>query len=122
MALLCFLFNLSTEAATYTVINTNDSGAGSLRQAITDANATAAADVIEFNISGTGVQTIVPMSPFSTMTKPVFIDGSTQPGYATTPLIEIDDTNVPAWGSGIYFANNSNSGIKALCIHSCLDS
>ncbi len=108
-----------TQAATFTVINTNDTGLGSLRQAMTDANATAAADVIEFNISGAGVHTIVPMSPLPTQTKPVLIDGSTQPGYATTPLIEIDGTNIPSWGSGFYFANNSNSGLKALCVHSC---
>ncbi len=46
------------ELATYTVTNTNDSGAGSLRQAILDANANAGADDIVFNISGTGVHTI----------------------------------------------------------------
>ena len=38
--------------ATFTVTNTNDSGAGSLRQAILDANATAGEDVI--NITATG--------------------------------------------------------------------
>jgi len=40
-------------AATITVSNLNDSGAGSLRQAITDAMATGAADTINFNVSGT---------------------------------------------------------------------
>src|SRR5258707_295729 len=38
--------------ATYTVTNTNDAGAGSLRDAITQANATAAADTINFDTSG----------------------------------------------------------------------
>ncbi|HQU82429.1 MAG TPA: hypothetical protein PKY59_04865, partial [Pyrinomonadaceae bacterium] len=37
-------------AATFTVTNTADSGAGSLRQAVADANATPAADTINFNI------------------------------------------------------------------------
>lgn len=36
-------------AATYTVVNTNDSGAGSLRQAVADANATLDDDVIGFD-------------------------------------------------------------------------
>ncbi len=37
------------EAATYTVMNSNDSGPGSLRQAIADANATPDDDVISFD-------------------------------------------------------------------------
>ena len=45
-----FLIALSTQAATITVRNTNDSGAGSLRQAIADANEN---DTIDFSVSGT---------------------------------------------------------------------
>jgi hypothetical protein len=44
-------------AATLTVTNTNDSGAGSLRQAMIDANATGAADTVGFAPSLSG-QTI----------------------------------------------------------------
>ena len=40
-------------AASFVVSNLNDSGAGSLRQAIEDANATAGADTITFSVSGT---------------------------------------------------------------------
>ncbi len=65
---------------TYTVTNTNDSGAGSLRQAILDANASAGADVIAFAIPGDGVQTIVLSSPLPDIVDPVWIDGYTQPG------------------------------------------
>jgi len=39
---------------TFAVTNTNDSGAGTLRQAILDVNATAGADVIDFNIPTPG--------------------------------------------------------------------
>ncbi|MBA3633655.1 MAG: hypothetical protein H0W58_12750, partial [Acidobacteria bacterium] len=42
--------NQQNPAATFTVTNTNDSGTGSLRQAILNANATAADDVIDFAI------------------------------------------------------------------------
>lgn len=68
----------AAEAATFTVINTNTSGAGSLAQAITNANATAAADVIEFNIVGVGIHTIAGSLP--AITQPLTIDGYTQPG------------------------------------------
>jgi hypothetical protein len=49
LSALC-LIALSTQAATITVTNTNDSGAGSLRQAIADAND---GDTIHFGITGT---------------------------------------------------------------------
>ena len=44
------LIALNTQAATITVTNTNDSGAGSLRQAIADAND---GDTIDFGVTGT---------------------------------------------------------------------
>ena len=77
-------------AATLTVTTTADSGAGSLRRAILDANANVGADVIVFAIPGTGVQTISPVSALPEITDPVAIDGTTQPGYGGAPLIEID--------------------------------
>jgi len=40
-------------AATFTVTNLNDSGAGSLRQAVTNADAAPGADTITFSVSGT---------------------------------------------------------------------
>ena len=74
-------------ATTFTVTNTNDSGAGSLRQAILDANANAGLDTIAFNVSGAGcdgggVCTITPASQLPVISSPVFIDGYTQPGSA----------------------------------------
>jgi len=72
-------------AATFTVTNTNDTGAGSLRQAITDANAAAGLDTIAFSVTGAGcdgggVCTITPATQLPTVTSPVLIDGYTQPG------------------------------------------
>src|SRR5262245_60859199 len=80
-------------AATFTVTTTNDSGAGSLRQAILDANANAGPDTIVFAIPGSGVHTIAPTSGLPTVMQPTTLDATTQPGYAGTPLIEIDNTN-----------------------------
>ncbi len=81
-----------TVPAVFDVTTTADTGPGSLRQAITDANAMLGLDTIRFLI-GNGVQTIqVPaLGPsLPAITDPVDLDGTTQPGFAGTPLIEID--------------------------------
>ena len=83
----------SAQAATFTVTNTDDSGAGSLRQAILDANANPGLDTIAFDIGGVGHQTIQPLSALPTITDPVIIDGGTQDGFAGTPIIEIDGSD-----------------------------
>jgi hypothetical protein len=67
-------------AATFTVTNTNDSGVGSLRQAMLDANATVGADTIAFAIPGAGVHTITPTTALPNITEQVTINGYTQPG------------------------------------------
>ena len=67
---------------TFVVTTISDSGAGSLRQAILDANAHAGADFITFSI-GTGiglVKTITPTSALPAITDAVTIDGYTQSG------------------------------------------
>src|SRR5689334_14348803 len=80
-------------ATTFVVDNTNDSGPGSLRQAILDANANAGSDVINFNI-GTGLKTITLAAKLPDISDPVLIDGTTQPGFAGAPLIEINAMNL----------------------------
>jgi len=74
-------------AATYTVTTTADSGAGSLRQAILDANANAGQDAIAFNIPGGGVQTIHVLTALPEITDPVDINGYTQPGASPGVLL-----------------------------------
>ena len=87
-----------TLLSTFLVSNTGDSGPGSLRQAILDSNAaTGATNTIDFDIPGPGVQTIAPLSPLPAITNPVLIDGYSQPGYAGTPLIELNGSQA---GSG----------------------
>src|SRR6516225_918155 len=72
--------------STFTVVNTNDSGTGSLRQAILGANAHAntlnagnAADEIDFNIAGNSVHTIQPATALPAITDAVIINGYSQP-------------------------------------------
>jgi hypothetical protein len=89
----------SGPAATFIVTNTNDGGPGSLRQAIQDANASAGTDAITFAISGGGVKTIALSSPLPVITGSLTIDGTTQPGFSGTPLIELNGSGA---GSGAY--------------------
>ncbi len=80
-----------TLLSSFLVSNTGDSGPGSLRQAIIDSdNAVGATNTIDFDISGTGVQTIAPLSSLPVISNPVLMDGTSQPGYAGTPLIELN--------------------------------
>lgn len=60
-------------AATYTVTTTADSGPGSLRQAMLDANANPGADLITFSINE-GLPTIKPLSPLPAITDEVMIN------------------------------------------------
>jgi len=54
VAAIALALNSPVQAATFTVSNTNDSGSGSLRQAVSDANALTGADKIEFDAALTG--------------------------------------------------------------------
>jgi trimeric autotransporter adhesin len=84
----CFNATLDNQAVTFTVVNTNDSGAGSLRQAILDANAAPSSQnhIIAFNIPGSGVRAIKLLSPLPPFVQPVTIDGFTQPGASANTL------------------------------------
>jgi FG-GAP-like repeat/Calx-beta domain/Carboxypeptidase regulatory-like domain/FG-GAP repeat len=96
------------------VINNNSFGAGSLERAINDSNANAGADTIVFQIPGAGVRTISLTSPLPGIFGQVIIDGATQPGYAGTPLIELN--GVGAGGNGLnIFA--SLSAVRGLIIN-----
>jgi titin len=76
--------------STFLVTNTDDAGAGSLRQAILDANAAPGVNEIDFAVGGGGAQIIQPRTDLPIITHAVVIDGTTQPGFAGSPLIDID--------------------------------
>ena len=103
--------------STFTVTDTSDSGAGSLRQAILDSNASAGSSTIDFNI-GTALQTIALLSPLPDITVPVLIDGTSQPGYAGVPLIDLDGTGAGTGSNGLDLAAGSRgSTIRGLVIN-----
>ncbi len=104
-----------------TVSNTLDSGPGSLRQAILDANAhpnvAGQLDRIVFNIPGAGPYNIVLASELPAITEAVDIIGRTQPGTGATPSVAIDGSSltgavdgltVQALGSAIRMLNIRN--------------
>jgi hypothetical protein len=81
---------LLDEPPALAVINTNDAGLGSLRQALLDANATPGADTIVFDIpadlcGADGVCHIAVASPLPAITEAVTIDATTQPRFGTAP-------------------------------------
>ncbi len=111
---------------TFTVINTNGSGSGSLAQAILDSNANAGLNTITFAIptsdpgyqSATGTFLIAPSSDLPTITNPVIIDGTSQSGYAGTPLIELSGVNLTVGGHNGLTLGASGSTIEGLAINS----
>jgi hypothetical protein len=104
--------------ATFTVGNTNDAGAGSLRQAITAANALAGTDTIAFNIAGTGVHTINLLSALPAITGTLKIEGGTQPGTTTSPLIELNGAGTSGLANGLSInASAAGSTVRFLTIN-----
>lgn len=97
-AVFCFvaLTGLTANAAVFTVSNLNDAGAGSLRQAILDANAAGGADTINFS---TGAGTIALATPLPAITDTVTINGG------AVPTIELNGLATQSFGNasiGIY--------------------
>jgi hypothetical protein len=114
--------------STYVVTNTLDAGIGSLRQAILDVNADSSPDTIDFNIPGSGVQTIAvgdtTALPLPALTNPVTIDGYSQPGASVNTLsvgdnavlqIEIDGSALGPGFNGLHITAG-NSTVRGLMI------
>jgi parallel beta-helix repeat protein len=102
---------VTTFADTYTVTNTNASGAGSLGQAILDANARTGQDTIAFNIPGSGVHLIdLSKTALPAVSDPVVIDGYTQPGASPNSLSVGDDAVILIQLDG-GLVGNGNNGI-----------
>jgi hypothetical protein len=99
LALLCLAAS-SLSAATFTVANVSDSGTGSLRDAITQANALAGDDIINFGPGVTGTITLSSTLPQITQAGGVLtING---PGRSLLTIsgngnVQILDTGLAAW-------------------------
>src|ERR1700684_3572381 len=72
---------------TYTVSTLADSGAGSLRAAITSVHGDTSADVIDFSVADV-IQLTSGALP--NITNFVTIDGTTAPGFTNAPVVEMN--------------------------------
>ncbi len=107
------------------VTNTNDSGAGSLRAAIIAADHDyVGVNVIDFDIPGSGVQTIEPLAPLPPIMEPTIIDGYSQPGASPNTLavgdnavvlIDLNGSNVAAGFFGLHIYA-SDTVVRGLAI------
>jgi hypothetical protein len=102
-------------AATVVVTNTNDSGGGSLRDAIAQANASPGGTIVTFSIPGGGVHRITPTSAMPTVLKPTTFDATTQPGYSGTPLIELYGASAGGLSGG-FTLTGGNSTVKGFVL------
>ena len=101
----------------FVVTNTSNSGAGSLRQAILNANASAGPDAISFAIPGAGAHTIAPTTALPEITDQVVIDATSQPGFTGAPVIELSGVNVSAGPRNGLLVSSGNSTIRGLVIN-----
>lgn len=114
-----------------TVVNTRDTGQGSLRQFILNANALTGADTAIFMISnGTtgnggmrttlnyftgGIAPIPLVTALPAITEQAIISGANQPGYTVSPVIEVNGSLGAA--TGFTISGGSGSVIDSLAIN-----
>jgi uncharacterized delta-60 repeat protein len=95
----------------FTVYNTNDSGIGSLRQALLNANSAGGGTTVDFDIQTATpwVITLEDNLPAITETD-VIIDASTQPGWSAINLVQVNGASMsgsPTYKIGFDFQNAS---------------
>ena len=96
--------------------DTNISGLQcSLRAAIQEANARPGYNIVDFAIPGAGIHTISPATDLPAITGAALIDGTTQTGWAGSPVIEVRG-DIGSAQTGIKIQTN-NSKIYGLAIN-----
>jgi hypothetical protein len=109
------------QCKTIVVGSANDSGPGTLRQAILDANSSATPILISFAIPSAGVPTINLLSPLPTITGNLTIDGTTQQSpteSAVTPqatnMVELNGQNLTA---DVFVVQSPSNVIRGMVIN-----
>jgi titin len=97
------------------VTNTLSSGAGSFAQAILDANSNPGLDEIDFAV-GSGACKINLSAPLPAVTDAAFINGTSQPGYNGSPLVELNGTAAGAGANGLWITGGGST-VRGLVIN-----
>ncbi|HEX4607948.1 MAG TPA: Ig-like domain-containing protein [Urbifossiella sp.] len=109
-----------TSSVTALLADPGADGHISLREAILAADNTPAGATpvrITFSIASGGAQTIAPTRALPAITAAMTIDGTTQPGFAGAPLIELDGSAAGAGTDALTLgAGSSGSTIRGLAI------
>ncbi len=122
--LLPFLIPFGLEAqTTFTVNTTDDLDDGvcnaahcSLREALNAANLHAEGATVAFNIPGPPPHTIRPTSGLPPLMGKVVLDGTTEPDFAGSPVIELDGTNAGGFTQGVPVEGDGNT-IRGLVVN-----
>ena len=95
-----------------------DDGTGrcTLRAAIQQANASAGADTIGFNLPGPGPYSIAPASPLPAVSDTLTTDGTTQPGFVGMPIVELRGDAAGANADGLLLSSLNNV-VKGLIVN-----
>jgi len=131
-----FGFNFST------VTNVRDAGQGSLRQVLTNANAMSNAGLAQagrtagienaifmigngtsapglrtgLNFFASGAATIPLVMALPSITDPIVIDATAQPGYSVTPVVELNGAGTPAATNGLNISAGAST-VRGLAIN-----
>ncbi|MEY2875927.1 MAG: hypothetical protein RLZZ373_3298, partial [Pseudomonadota bacterium] len=118
----------NTSSITALVANQGADGRISLREAILAVNNTAngvgGADRIHFDIAAAlvgGAHTITLGSALPTMSDAVIIDGSSEPDYAGSPVVEVSGNNTVSQGFAFSLSTANGSQLRGLAINRFVD-
>jgi uncharacterized repeat protein (TIGR01451 family) len=115
----------SAPQTVFQVLTEEDAGGGSLREAITMANASPGPDEITFNLDGPvartinlggGVHTINLLSPLPAITDSLTIDATTQSGFMGQPIVELNYSAAGLAQAGLVI-NAATCTIRGLVIN-----
>lgn len=101
---------------------TDGTGPNSLRWAITQADSSGSASEITFDISSSGPVTIELESVLPVISVPITIDGTTEPGFSGTPLVEIDGSGLTGTGNDGLVLTGGDSTVRGLSVVGFSDS